>query len=245
MRLYIVALQFLTIIPLPFTVRYDEKSLGRSMALFPLVGLTLGALLVGADYLLFPLFPPRVVTLILIVLMTAVTGALHLDGVADVCDGLAARGDRERFLRVMKDPHIGAVGAVGVALTLLLKYEALCAIPFAHRAEALLVFPMVARFAQVFFTVGSNRARDDGLGSLFIAGVGPFELVIATGLTLGIVLALLGLQGLWVVAIALAVTWGFKFWAHRRLGGITGDLIGCASEINEIVVLLVMVAMLG
>ncbi|MCM2359559.1 MAG: adenosylcobinamide-GDP ribazoletransferase, partial [Geobacteraceae bacterium] len=125
MRLYFIALQFLTIIPLPFQVRCDERDLGRSMALFPLVGLTLGGLLVGTDFLLARFLPRQVADLLLLTLLTVVTGALHLDGLADVCDGLAARGGRERFLAVMKDSRIGAVGVVGLTLGLFLKFQAL------------------------------------------------------------------------------------------------------------------------
>src|SRR6266571_817631 len=80
MRLYLIALQFLTIIPLPFAVRCEERDLGRSMALFPLVGLFLGFLLVGVNYILTPWLPRPVVDLLLIVVLSAVTGALHLDG---------------------------------------------------------------------------------------------------------------------------------------------------------------------
>jgi len=94
MRLFFIAFQFLTIIPVPFPVRCKAKDLGRSMAFFPLIGLMLGGLLVGADFILSRFLPGDVSGIILIVLLSVVTGALHLDGLADVCDGLAARGGR-------------------------------------------------------------------------------------------------------------------------------------------------------
>lgn len=243
MRLYFVAFQFLTIIPLPFRVRCEENDLGKSMAIFPVVGLSIGALLVLADFVFSAFFPGGVTDLLLVVVMTVLTGALHLDGLADVCDGLAARGDRERFLDVMKDPCTGAVGAVGVALALLLKYQALIAIPDFHKREALLLFPMISRYAQVVCTVGARRARMNGLGALFVGGAGRFELLIATGLTIGIVLAISGMSGLWLLFSAALLTLGLKAYFQRRLGGITGDIIGCVSELNEIVALLLMVAL--
>src|SRR5512135_832148 len=98
MRLYLIAIQFLTIIPLPFSVRCDERDLGRSMSFFPLAGLALGAILVGLNYLLSPALPRGVVDILLVTALAVVTGVLHLDGLADVCDALAARGGRERFL---------------------------------------------------------------------------------------------------------------------------------------------------
>ena len=245
MRLFLIALQFLTIIPVPFPLRCEERDLGRSMAFFPLAGLFLGALLVGADFVLTLRLPRPVVDLLLITLLSAVTGGLHLDGLADVCDGVAARGSRERFLTVMKDSRIGAVGVVGLVLALLLKYEALLHIPLEFKREALLFFPLVARFSQVQMTLGAERARVDGLGSAFIGTAGMWQFVSAGIITLAGAWLLLGLRGIYCCLALYLCTWGLKWWFHRKLGGITGDIIGCVSELNEILALLVLLALLG
>lgn len=244
MRLFLVAFQFLTIIPLPFAVRCEEEDLGRSMAYFPLVGLALGALLAGADFLLAPLLPRQVADLVLVSLLAVVTGGLHLDGLSDVCDGLAARGSRERFLAVMKDSRVGAVGAIGLVLGLALKYQAILALPDGHKREALIFFPLAARFAQVQMTVGAKRARADGLGSAFVGGAGALQLAIAAAMTAVAAFLLLGTAGLFCAALLYLATWGIRAWSHRRLGGITGDVIGCASELNEILCLLTLLALL-
>ena len=238
MRLFLIAFQFLTIVPLPFTVRCEEEDLGRSMTFFPLVGLAIGALLAGADFLLAPFLPRGVSDLILVVLLSVVTGGLHLDGLSDVCDGLAARGSRERFLDVMKDSRVGAVGAVALVLGLGVKYQALLAVPLDCKREVLLFFPMVARFAQVQMTVGAKRARTDGLGSLFVGGAELTQFILSYAFTLGAGYLLLGMNGLYCTLLLYFLTWGIKYWSHKRLGGITGDVIGCASELNEISCLL-------
>jgi adenosylcobinamide-GDP ribazoletransferase len=245
MRLFFIAFQFLTIIPLPFAVRCEERDLGRSMAFFPLVGLALGGVLAGADFLLSHFFPRQVTDLLLIAIMTAVTGALHLDGLADVCDGLAARGGRERFLAVMKDSHIGAVGVVGLVLGLLLKYEALLAVPAEIKREALFLFPAAARFSQVVITVGARQARSDGLGSLFIGGAGGLQFAVAGITALAASFLLLGFKGVCCLLAVGVVTLGLKAWFQRRLGGVTGDVIGCVSELGEIVCLLLLVLTFG
>jgi adenosylcobinamide-GDP ribazoletransferase len=244
MRLFLIAFQFLTIVPLPVTVRCEEQDLGRSMAFFPMVGLAIGALLAGADFLLAPLLPRSVADLLLILLVSVVTGGLHLDGLSDVCDGLAARGSRERFLDVMKDSRVGAVGAVSLVLGLGLKYQALLAVPLEYKRELLLFFPMAARFAQVQMTVGAKRARTDGLGSAFVGGAGITQFVVSYALTLAAAWLLLGMNGLGCALLLYLVTWGIKHWSHQRLGGITGDVIGCASELNEICCLLFMLVLL-
>lgn len=245
MRLFIIAFQFLTIVPLPVSVRCEEEDLGRSMAYFPLVGLAIGALLAGADFLLAPLLPRSVSDLVLIALASVVTGALHLDGLSDVSDGLAARGSRERFLEIMKDSRVGAVGAVALVLGLMLKYQALLAVPPQYKREVLLLFPMAARLAQVQMTVGSKRARKDGLGCAFVGGVGNMQLILAGICTVAVAGLLLGLAGLLSLLLLFLLTVGIKAWAHRKLGGVTGDVIGCASELNEIFCLLFLLALLG
>jgi adenosylcobinamide-GDP ribazoletransferase len=245
MRGFFVALQFLTILPLPFPARWDERDLGRSMAWFPAAGLTLGLMLAGLDRLAGWVFPRGITDLLLVVFLTAVTGALHLDGLADVSDGIAARGGRERFLAVMKDSHTGAVGAAAVSLSLLLKYVALLNVPEGAKTGALLLFPMAGRYAQVAFTAGSLRARADGLGSLFVGTAGRTEILVATAVSLSAAWLLLGLSGLCIFLGVLLLAWMLKKWFHRRLGGITGDTIGCTSELNEILALLLITALAG
>ncbi|AJE02415.1 adenosylcobinamide-GDP ribazoletransferase [Geobacter pickeringii] len=243
MRLYLIAIQFLTIIPLPLRLRWEEHDLGRSMAVFPLAGLTIGGMLAAGDALLAPYLPRPVADLLLVALLAGVTGALHHDGLADVCDGLAARGGRERFLAVMKDSRVGAVGVVGLVVGLLLKYEAILALPPEVKRQALLFFPVVARFAQVQMTVGSQRARSDGLGAACIAGAGIPQFVAAYALTLAAAYFLFGTRGIACCLVLYLFTWGIRRWAHHRLGGVTGDVIGCASELNEIFALLIIVGM--
>jgi adenosylcobinamide-GDP ribazoletransferase len=245
MRLYLIAMQFLTIIPLPFSVRCEEKDLGRSMSFFPLAGLTLGALLVGLNHILSGFFPRGIVDLLLIVALSVITGILHLDGLADVCDAFAARGGKDRFLAIMKDSHTGAAGAVGLILALLLKYEALLYIPADVKRQALFCFPMLARFAQVQMAVGSQKARSDGLGTVFVGGAGWIQMLIAVATTLAFSFLILGITGLWLFIAAYIFTWGLKAWFHRKVGGVTGDIIGFTNELNEILCLLLIVALSG
>lgn len=242
MRHFPTALQFLTILPLPSKPVFEKEALGRSTAWFPLAGLTLGGLLLLADYGLSFLFPRHLTDALLIALLALITGALHLDGLADVCDGMAARGGKERFLAVMKDSRVGAVGVVGLMAGLGLKYAALLAVPEPVKWQALLLFPALARFVMTLVMTGAVNARNDGLGASFLEGIGRWTLLIATltilpicGLTAGVpgFTALL-LTGLW----GLSVRWHFT----RRLGGITGDIVGFSGETAEILCLLCLAA---
>ena len=210
------------------------------MAFFPLVGLTIGGLLVALDAVLSLCLPRGVCDLLLLIAMTVITGGLHLDGMADVCDALAARGGRERFLAVMKDPHCGAIGVAGLLLLLMLKYQLLLHLSQPDKWGALLLFPTVSRFSQVQMTFGSKKASNSGLGSMFIDGVAPFQFVVALVTTIILAIWLAGwLNGLIMVVASLMVTMFLRHLCHRNLGGITGDLIGCVNEINELLALLI------
>jgi adenosylcobinamide-GDP ribazoletransferase len=242
MRLYFIAMQFLTIIPLPFNTRCQQEDLGRSTALFPLAGLTIGAILAGVNWLLTPWLARPLTDALLVMVMAALTGALHLDGLADICDGLAARGSRERFLAVMKDSHVGAAGAVGVALVILLKWQALAAVPETVKWQALLIFPLLGRFAQVLALAGADHARQDGLGAAFIQGMTARHLLVALFITVAACLALLPVKGVIALAAVFGVTLIIKGYFQNRLGGLTGDIIGCICELAEIVALIILSA---
>jgi adenosylcobinamide-GDP ribazoletransferase len=242
MRLYLIAMQFLTIIPLPFDTRCRKEDLGRATACFPLAGLTLGGMLAGVNWLVAPWLAPPLTAALLITLLAAVTGALHLDGLADVCDGLAARGDRERFLAVMKDSSVGAVGAVGLVLGLLLKWQALLAVPAGLTWQALLLFPTLGRFSQVLAMAGAQHARQDGLGAAFIQGMTARHLLLALGITVAACLTLLPVKGAIALTAVFAVTMVIKGYFQNRLGGLTGDIIGCSCELSEILALIVLSA---
>lgn len=242
MRLFFIAMQFLTIIPMPFAKEWQDGEMGKSMRWFPLVGLLLGSLLLGIDLLLGTLLPRQIVAVLLVAILAAVTGALHLDGLADVFDGFGARGDRARFLSVMKDSSTGAIGAAALVLALLLKYEAIVNLPASSRVGAIILFPAIARMSQVLITAGSRRARADGLGARFASTAGRTEVFIASAVLFATAWFLCGIAGV-IASMAVAVFAICSRWYfHHRLGGVTGDIIGCTSEIGEILALMTFIA---
>jgi adenosylcobinamide-GDP ribazoletransferase len=215
--------------------------MGKSMRWFPLVGLAIGLLLAALHYCLTFIFPKEFVALLLVAVLALVTGALHLDGLADVFDGFGARGGRERFIAVMKDSSTGAIGVVALVLGLGLKYQAILHLPAGAQYSGIIIFPAVARFAQVLTTVGSRRARDDGLGAQFISSAGVKEVLIAAATILTAAFFLLDVAGIISCLVVASFAWLSRRYFHRRLGGITGDIIGCTSELAEILTLLTII----
>ena len=119
---FLAALQFLTSIPVSIKRKMEPAQIGRATMWFPLIGFIIGLVLALLNLLLGLIFPASVVNVLLIVAMVIITGALHLDGFADTCDGIAGHKPVEERWKVMHDSRTGAFGVVGVALLLLVKY---------------------------------------------------------------------------------------------------------------------------
>src|SRR5438128_11734377 len=136
-----LAVRVLTIVPLPGRTAHDVDSLGRAAVWFPVIGLGIGAVLVGAERVTAVLFPSLLAALLTVTAWKLLTGGLHLDGLADCLDGLAGRAVEHR-LAIMRDSRIGAFGALGLILLLLLEIAAVTELPPGVRAQALLVVPV-------------------------------------------------------------------------------------------------------
>ncbi|GBE31163.1 MAG TPA: adenosylcobinamide-GDP ribazoletransferase [Nitrospirae bacterium] len=254
MKKLILAFSFLTIIPMPH-VPYDveDKDVGNSAVLFPVVGLFQGLLLVLLHMILLKVVPVEIAAGLLIVLLVISNGGFHLDGLSDTFDALASRKDRERMLDIMKGSTAGPVGVVSIVLVILLKYLLLKnvltmqALPF---YIPLILFPVFGRWVMVPAMYHGRSARHDGLGRTFIENTGIREYVNAF-VMLGVITA-----GIWiytakftpvhvllpVIFVPLAIVYAFGFlgalFCNYRFGGLTGDNLGAISEIGEILFLL-------
>ncbi len=239
-----VAGAFLTIFPVARGLEIDPPRLGRSMAFFPAVGLALGLGLVVVNWVLAPLIPQAVLDCLLILILIAVTGAIHLDGIADLIDGLAGGKDREGVLRIMKDSHVGAIGVVGLVMVLLLKYLSLYHITPGLKSAALMFMPAAGRWAQVTLAAVCPYVRSEGgTGGAFVDNVGERELLIGSATLALVALILFGLKGLLLLLLLGLAVAGLWRYFDRRLGGVTGDVLGAATEVIEVLTLLLVLAL--
>lgn len=233
-----IAFGFLTRLPVK-NGPVDDADLGRSLAWFPIVGVTLGLALVGTDQLLRGYLSVDLVAVALVVLLAVLTGGLHLDGLADVFDALGGgRGDRERMLTIMKDSRIGAHGAAALCLLLIAKVVIISEVLRHESRWQLLAFPVLARWAVIPLVIVFPYARGEGLGKSFNGHGHPVHFAVASFLTAALV-AWAGPQALVPGASALAVALGIGCWLKRRLGGLTGDVYGAVIELSEIMFLVV------
>ncbi len=245
MKSYLRALSFLTIIPLPF-VRFspDGKELSASAAAFPLAGATIGLILAGSGWLLTKVFPLMPVSVILLFISFFITRGLHLDGLADTADGLIGTTSREKALRAMEDSAIGVMGAFVLFLIILLKIFMIAEIGFTLLPLTVFSMPLAGRWAIVYCGAWFGPARDKGLGDLFLRGLNPLILLKAS---LGAI-AVLALISWLLPSMILPLLAGclltlfsahlLSLYAVRRLGGLTGDILGASSELGELFFLL-------
>jgi adenosylcobinamide-GDP ribazoletransferase len=246
LRLFGVALQFLTRIPVPARTGFDPAWLNQSARHFPAVGLVVGA--VGAGVLgLAGLWWPWPVAVGLSMLATVLlTGGFHEDGLADTCDGLGGAVDRERALAIMKDSRIGTYGALGLAAALGLKAAALLALGWPAAAAALMLAHAASRAAAVVVMARLAYAGDPAHAKAkpLVEALPPWSAAIACAWVLATGAALVAFQPLWAGAVALALTGAGVAslaavpWLRRRLGGYTGDTLGAVQQVAEVLALL-------
>jgi adenosylcobinamide-GDP ribazoletransferase len=233
--------QFLTRVPLGLRPP-THKEIIQAQPWFAAVGLLIGLILLVVDRLAMRALPGASVDVLLVVTLVAITGALHLDGLADAADGLWGGAMPERRLEIMRDPHRGSFAIVAVVSVLALKWAGFSAIPSDVRVEAIVLVPCLARLAMLVCIAAFPYARSDGLG----AGMrekSPPTLIAGGLMALIASIALLGAGGAAAVGVALICGLAAGWYATRLLRGVTGDIYGATVEITEAVTLLFIAAM--
>ena len=244
---FLSALRFLTIIPVPLWREASPKEVGGSLSYFPVVGFIIGLILAVLNWLLSLILPPVVVNGLLITAMVLLSGALHLDGFIDTCDGLAGHRTVEDRWRIMHDSRSGAFGIVGAVVLLLVKYVSLSSAPANLMTATLVIMPVVSRWAMVYAVFAYPYARPTGLGKVFKEGASGPGLALATIFTLAVAIGaawwaktnyfyLVGLVivfGTWLITLLMAT------YLKRKLAGLTGDTYGAINEVAEVGVLLI------
>jgi adenosylcobinamide-GDP ribazoletransferase len=230
------AVTFLTIVPAP-RLALPPGGADLSARWFSLVGLLIGMLLWAVRWGVDRLFDPWLAGVLVAAAWAIVTGALHLDGLADCCDGLLAPVEPERRLEIMRDPRVGAFGAAGLVLVLLLKAASAGVVA----PGALLLAPAWARWL-LLVAARQPQARPGGMGAAFAALLTPATFGVAALVPLVLAFAGAPLRSLPAMLVALGVTWSAIQLAKKRLGGVTGDVYGLVVELAEVAVLLVFAA---
>lgn len=234
----LVALGFLTRIPVPAHVFARPGAQARSLPWYPLVGLVIGVVLASLAWALQH-GAPVLVAALGVAAWAWLTGGLHLDGLADTADAwVGGLGDRERTLAIMKDPRSGPAGVTTLVLVLLLKFAALASLPSPALWPALLLAPLLGRAALTAAFLSTPYVRASGMGAP-LAGASRVACFCALLGTLAGV-ACVGRRGVIALLVVIAVFWLWRRACVRRLGGMTGDTCGALAELVEVAVLVAM-----
>jgi adenosylcobinamide-GDP ribazoletransferase len=250
-RLFFIALQFFTRLPIPSWVGFEADWLQHASRYFPLVGCVVGAIAAAVYYAAALVLPAPVAAVLSTAASIYITGAFHEDGFADACDGLGGGLTRERALEIMKDSRVGAYGAIGIVCMLAAKLSALAALPPHRAVAALLLAHPLSRLAATSLIWKLEYVRGEGKAKplahrmtnaeFAIAALGaclPAALLVAAGWSTP--LAILA-----AVAGTLAATLWLGRLFVRRLGGYTGDCLGAVQQLAEALIYVAMLATLG
>ncbi len=233
---FLAGFRFLTILPVSWLSHTDGRFFKASLLWFPAIGAVIGLLTAVTVSLLSSLLPASLQTVLGLVLLASISGCLHLDGLADSCDGLLSSRPRKRALEIMRDSHAGVMGVIALFFVLLGKYAALSSMPQNEIVSVLFLMPVAGRVAIILMMATLPYAREgDGLGRLFystesrkIALMGLFFFLIITVIFFSLLTTLITL---FTVLVTVAL---FSLWCHRKLGGATGDTLGAVCELTEL-----------
>jgi adenosylcobinamide-GDP ribazoletransferase len=246
MRILILMLQFMTRLPLPVEIQVEPADFPRGVKYFPLVGLTLGALNVLFFWILNLKLERGLNVVLLVLLNIMVTGALHLDGLADTCDGLFSARGKERMLEIMRDSRIGTNGAIAIFFDLALKIVLLGQLKDCCLIKGILLAPVISRTLMVLLIMTCPPARaGSGMGNLFIGQTRWRDAIGAFVFCLIAVVVGCGYQALPLLGLNLLAGWCYRRLVLRKIGGMTGDTLGALNEVSEVVSLLALVFFCG
>ena len=229
MKGFIGALQFITILPSGKPAPFEPD---KMVPFFPIVGLMLGGLVAVFDFIAMQLWIPPVVAVLDVVLLIIMTGAFHLDGLGDAADGLLGQRSREKALAIMKDSRIGTMGLVTIVSVLAIKWGGIAGLD-SHRTLLLILVPAYARGGMIFGIRFLEYGRPDG-GT----GLDFFKEKLGNSAFWGMILpvmlsVLLGWKAVWLNAGFLILSVSLLYYYRKRIGCITGDMLGAIAEITE------------
>jgi adenosylcobinamide-GDP ribazoletransferase len=244
-RALFVALGFLTVLPVPAGWSGPAGAFGRATGYFPAVGALLGLALAALDLGLRVVLSPGIAAVLDLGALALLTGGLHLDALADTCDGLFGGRSSEQRLEIMRDSRVGSFGVIGIVLVLLLEATALGGIGGGRRIAALVLAPTLGRWAMALAVALFPYARPAGLGAAFKATTSRLDLALAAVSALLIGFGGAQLEGVALFGAATGVAMLLAVFACSRLGGLTGDTYGAIGQVVEAAVFVALAGVLA
>ncbi|KRQ85930.1 Cobalamin synthase [Caloramator mitchellensis] len=239
-KAFILAIQFLTRLPLNIQVDFDERTIKKSTAFFPFVGVIIASI-VYIPFRLLISINEEIAALITLFVWISITGGLHVDGLSDTADGFLSGRKKEKILEIMKDSRIGAFGVIAVVFDLLFKFIIIKNLRQEGALIGLIVSIGLSRLLVTYLFAVGKSARNEGLGILF-TGKETIKYSIIGLLTFSLVgIYLVALRYVLLLFIGWLITYVLMKISYKKIDGLTGDVYGACIEINEILLLLLWV----
>lgn len=232
---FILMIQFFTRIPIPISVDVKEDSFVKGIAYYSLVGSIIGGFNLLVYYLLSLVFSSTVSIIAVIISNTLLTGAFHLDGLADTCDGIYSARPKDRMLEIMKDSRVGTNGVIAIVFDFMLRYAFLSSISSEYIMLAILLAPIASKMHVGFLAYITKYARKQGLAGLFMDKITLLPTLI--NIVIGFVFFAVFLGGIGIILLLsyTVVTLLYKVYIYKKIDGMTGDTLGAANEVIEII----------
>ncbi|APQ73138.1 adenosylcobinamide-GDP ribazoletransferase [Clostridium botulinum] len=241
---FLLMIQFFTRIPVNKNLQCEKENFKRGAFFLPVVASIIG----GIEFLVYlglkNFLPPNVIIVLLLLFTAMITGGLHMDGLADTCDGFFSLRDKERIIEIMKDSRMGAFGTIAMIINLLLKYQLLYSLVLKDCSIAIILAPVIGRISILFLCLSKRTAKKNGSGNIFIGNMSKPIVFLITIIALAMNTYFLGLKITIISFIAvLIITYLFYLLCLNKINGLTGDTLGACNELGEITFLLILLMM--
>ena len=232
---FILLTQFMTRIPIPIEVDYNEKDFGKSIKYFPILGLLIGLILYFVYFIAAKFTDNKLlIAVFLIITETVITGGIHLDGLADTFDGIFSYRPKERILEIMKDSRIGTNGAIVLIIYFLSKTVLLSEVGLKY----IIIMPVISRIATVINAGLGTYARKTGMSNAIMDYNEKSDILISLIFTIVISFFFAGINGIIITFICFLFILYFMHYITKKIDGITGDTMGASLELTSILALI-------
>ncbi|MBC2579806.1 adenosylcobinamide-GDP ribazoletransferase [Clostridium sp. DJ247] len=242
---FLLMLQFFTRIPVNINLPCEKHNFRRGSVFLPIIGFIVGIIQWLIYKMLIKVLPVSTSIVLILLVGVIVTGAMHIDGLGDTCDGFFAFKGSGRIIEIMKDSRIGTYACIVIVIDFLLRYTLLVFI-VPNFSIAIIVVPIIARLSILFLASVGKSAKSNGTGNFFVGNFGKMQFVIGIVITIGILILIMNPRHVIILTIsALALSFLFNFYCNIKINGLTGDTLGANNELVEILTLILIAIMLG
>lgn len=241
---FLLMLQFFTRIPVNISLPCEKHNFRRGSVFLPIIGFIVGITQWLIYKMLIKVLPVSTSIVLVLLVGVIVTGAMHIDGLGDTCDGFFAFKGNDRIIEIMKDSRIGTYACIVIIIDLLLRYTLLAFIAPSF-SVVIIVVPIISRLSILFLASVGKSAKSNGTGNFFIGNFGKLQLVIGIIITVGVLMLIMNPRYVVILTIsALALSYLFNFYCNIKINGLTGDTLGANNELVEILTMILVAIML-